>query len=347
MNKIKISLFTIFILISINTYSWEKYDKVLALVNNKPVIQSEVDRKLKLLKKKSTSLNRSRILDSLIENQIVYATAEKEAIHVTDERIVLQLKAFIKNYFSSSYRNQKKLNQVVDDISEEIVEYMSVDLGENFKSTRKLKRLIGYIEKKEKMSFREFFEQLRTRVMREQVMSIAIGASPPSKKEAKSWYSKNRSKLGFEIRSKHILIRPKSNSLSSEKKANKEISKLRSRIIAGESFEKLARKYSQDKSTSSKGGDRGWEILAKVDPFYAGNVYRMKRRGQISKVFKSRSGYHIVKFISKRAVSYDKVERMILFKLYNEKLQKQYIKWIVKEKKKFDIKIYMADYKKG
>jgi len=335
------------ILFTANSFAWEKYDKVMALVNNKPVVESEIDQLIKSSKKSNTFKNRSRILDKLIEDQIVYATAKKEAITITNDRLITQLTPFITQYFSSYYKNRSKLKEVIKEVSDDIDKYISSDLGEQVKTSSNFKKFSKYIEKKERKSFREFFEMLRNRVRREQVMAVAIGASPPSKKKAKQWYYKNRRKLGFEVWAKHILIIPKSNSLTAEKNANDKIASLRKRILKGESFEKLARKYSQDKASASRGGDMGWQVLAQLDPYFAGNVYRMKRKGQISRVFKSRFGYHVVKFMSKRAVSYDKVEKMILYKLYTEGLQEQYKKWIAQEKKKSDIKIYMKNYIKG
>ena len=78
------------------------------------------------------------------------------------------------------------------------------------------------------------------------------------------------------------------------------------------SFESLAAKYSQDASSAKNGGDLGWQMLAQLDPYFAGYVYRMNKGGQISGVFKSGFGYHIVKYIEKRPVTYDKVEKMII-----------------------------------
>ncbi len=346
----KIANFVILILLlcpGINAFSWEKYDKVLALVNNKPVVESEVNQMMKFSKKKDNAANRSRVLDRLIEDQIVFLTAQKEAITITNERIITQLNPFLMKFMGSYHKSEKKLKEAVDTVSEDMNRFISSELGDDIKTSSDFKKFADYIERKENKSFREFFEELRTRLRREQVMSVAIGATPPSQKKAKEWYRRNRAKLGYEVWAKHILIIPKGGSLSSEKEANDKIAKLRKRVIAGESFESLARQFSQDRASAQNGGDMGWQILAQLDPYFAGNVYRMSRKGQISNVFKSRFGYHIAKFMAKRPVSYDKVEKMILYRLYTEGMEEQYKKWIAQEKKKSDIKIYMKDYIKG
>src|SRR5208337_1386520 len=92
------------------------------------------------------------------------------------------------------------------------------------------------------------------------------------------------------------------------------------------------------------GGDLGWQMLAQFDPGFAGNVYRMDKPGQISTVFKSSFGYHIVKYLDRRNVKYEKVENMIMNKLYAENMEVQFKKWVEEKKKKSSIKIYMEDY---
>ena len=88
-------------------------------------------------------------------------------------------------------------------------------------------------------------------------------------------------------------------------------------------------------------------MLGQFDPYFAGNVYKMNKKGQISPVFKSGFGYHIVKYLEKRAVTYEKVEKMIMYKLYMENSQVQYKKWIKRKKEEASIKIYMEGYIKG
>jgi parvulin-like peptidyl-prolyl isomerase len=73
----------------------------------------------------------------------------------------------------------------------------------------------------------------------------------------------------------------------------------------------------------------------------------MNKSGQISSVFKSGFGYHIVKFIDKRPVTFEKVERIIMYKLYTEKMEQQFSKWVEQRKKESFIKIYMNDYVKA
>lgn len=310
---------TIIFLVQYNyIYSWEHYDRVIAVVNDTPIIESEVFRqfdrlkKMKKISKKKYSYELSRIIDKFIENAIVVQKADEESIIVSDAKVDNQIEKMMK---SSNFDNIQ-----------------------DFKKS---------IEVREKLSFEEYKKELKISIIKQQVISIAIGVSPPTKKEALEWYSKYKSKLGYQVNMKHILLRPKNKTFTEEKRVNKTIKDLRNRIVSGESFESLARRYSEDPTTAKKGGDLGWVLLAELDPVIAGHVFRMNRRGQISRVIKSRYGYHIVKFLGKRVTPFDSVRNKILNLLFQVKVGRQFKKWVSQKKRQSDIIIYMEDYVRG
>jgi len=175
-------------------------------------------------------------------------------------------------------------------------------------------------------------------------MSISIGANPPSTEDARKWYRQNKDKLGPEVHVKHILIIPKSSSIADEKEANNRIENIRNKVLAGESFEKLAAKYSQDPGSAANGGDLGWQMLAAMDPYFANAVYSMNKKGSISKVFKSGFGYHIVKYLGRRPLSFEAVEEIIKRKLQSDNMAVLYEKWMEQRRDESAITIYMEDY---
>jgi peptidyl-prolyl cis-trans isomerase SurA len=300
------------------TMSWELYDRVLAVVNNTPIIESEVDLKFeRLLKFKSVSKNRmtyekSRMLDKFIEDAILVQVADEESIIVSDKKI--------------------------DNHIEKVMKRMGVAKIEDFKSS---------IVKMEKMTYEEYREELKISLIREQVISIAVGVTPPSTKEAMDWFKENSGKVGYQVNIKHILIRPKDGSFAEEKRVNKLMNQLRDRIMAGESFEAVAAKYSEDTATAKNGGNLGWSLLEDLDPYLASGVYRMSRAGQISQAIKSGQGYHLVKYLGRRSTPYEAIKDKIFMLLYNKKMAVQYQKWVSQKMRESDIKIYMNDYKQA
>ncbi len=284
----------------------------------------------------------------MIEAELIFETAQNESILLPNTRVINQMQGSLMKFFSSKSKNEKELTATVERVSKNLEKYLETKYIDEKNPDLDMKRYIESIEKKEKIDFFSYFDELKVSIAREQIMSIAIGASPPSQQEARKWYSANRSKLGFEVHVKHILVIPKSGSLTDEKAANTRAEELRKQVAANpKSFEALAEKYSQDPGSAKEGGDLGWQMLAQFDPYFANNVYKMNKSGQISGVFKSSFGYHIVKYIARRDVTYEKVEKMIMYKLYNENAQGQFKKWVQKKKEDAAIRIYMEGYVKG
>jgi len=354
-NIFYISVMTLmFIFSTIATYAWERYDGVIAVVNSIPIIESELNNKLELHKNKKNiaphqiPYERSRILDRFIEDALVFEAAKDQSILINDQRVLSQLEKFMMNYYIKKGESESKAG----DLSSKLIERLENKLkqkkmSDDPETDKELNRFINSIESIQKMDFAVYFEELRLHIRREQVMSIAIGVTPPSKKEVDEWYKANTAKIGYEVKIKHILIRSKGDSLLAQSETNKILSDIRTRILEGESFEKMAQKYSQDPASAASGGDLGWVWLAELDPYFAGNVNSMKNTNEISRVFKSGSGYHIVKLLAKRPVPLEKVENMIMYKLYTDRLTSQFQKWIEKRRAESDIKIYLGSYVKG
>ena len=352
--KFYIPVFFIILIQPVFAYAWDTYEQVLAVVNSRAIMESDVNQKFDRLKKLKNIpaariiYEKSRILDHMIEAELIFETAQNESILLSHKRVINQLEGAITKFFSNRISNEKELKETVEKVSENMEKLLDNRFDLNFKTDPDLKKFIDYIEKKEKMDFFTFFDEIKIKIAREQIMSVAIGATPPSTQEAKKWYNANKAKLGFEVHVKHILIIPKGSSLTDEKNADAKAEDIRKQIISNPgSFESMAAKYSEDKGSAKNGGDLGWQMLAQLDPYFAGNVFRLTKNGQISGVFKSNFGYHIVKYLERRAVTYDKVEKMIMYKLYSENAQVQFTKWMKQKKEEASIKIYMKGYVKG
>jgi len=103
-----------------------------------------------------------------------------------------------------------------------------------------------------------------------------------------------------EVRASHILLLVDDNALPKDTLVvyNK-INSLRSKIVNGEDFESVAKKYSEDPSAKSNGGDLGYfSAFRMVYPFETA-AFNTKV-GTVSKPFRTRFGYHIVKTTDKR-----------------------------------------------
>jgi peptidyl-prolyl cis-trans isomerase SurA len=98
-----------------------------------------------------------------------------------------------------------------------------------------------------------------------------------------------------EVKASHILIKVDENALPADTlKAYNKAVEARKKALAGEDFAKLAKEYSEDPSAKENGGDLGYfTTFRMVYPFESGAYNTPK--GGISKIVRSRFGYHVIK----------------------------------------------------
>lgn len=105
-----------------------------------------------------------------------------------------------------------------------------------------------------------------------------------------------------QIRASHIMKLSNSQMSEAEQlEAKKEINALYDSIMNGKSFEKIARLYSDDKRSASKGGDLNWFGVARMVPQFEKTAFSMNV-GEISKPIQTEYGWHIIRIDAKRNV---------------------------------------------
>jgi len=93
-------------------------------------------------------------------------------------------------------------------------------------------------------------------------------------------------------------------SVAASKKA--EIDKIYNQIVAGESFEELAQKNSDDKGSGSKGGVLPWFGVNRMVPEFIETIAGLKNNNDVSKPIKTLYGYHIIKLLDRKGIdTYD------------------------------------------
>lgn len=148
-------------------------------------------------------------------------------------------------------------------------------------------------------------------------------------------------KRGDKVRVRHILIRLETTP-QDEKAVIDTLNMIRNKTLAGEDFAKLAKEYSQDTSTKEQGGDLGWMPLEQLQIEAFKNAVDTLKTGQISRPFKTRFGYHIVKLEGKKTArkfslkeDWDQIREWAL----NAKRQRILNQWINDLKKNIYIEI--------
>ena len=175
-----------------------------------------------------------------------------------------------------------------------------------------------------------------------------------SDSEIKKYYDDN---IFGDIEARHILISPNTDDDMSdeekekaEEKAKKEAEDIIKKLDDGEKFADLAKEYSDDEGTASKGGKLTVTYGAVVDEFWDG-VNDLKDGEYSKEPVKSEYGYHIIYRIKqKEKPSLDDVRDDVIDDLVQEKMNNDttlQTKALVALRRKYDLEISDDKLKKS
>lgn len=109
------------------------------------------------------------------------------------------------------------------------------------------------------------------------------------------------------VRARHILIAFNENDPTERAQALTKIREIRERVLQGEDFSQLARDYSNDPGSASKGGDLGYVQRSILDPKIDGYIWSAPV-GQLSDIIQTKFGFHIVVVEDRRLSESDAFE---------------------------------------
>jgi peptidyl-prolyl cis-trans isomerase SurA len=99
-----------------------------------------------------------------------------------------------------------------------------------------------------------------------------------------------------QTRARHILI--KTSKIATDEQAKTRLEQLRQRLVHGESFEDLAKRYSEDVS-APQGGDLGWLTPGETVPAFE-QAMNTLQPGEISEPVRSQFGWHLIRVEERR-----------------------------------------------
>ena len=144
-----------------------------------------------------------------------------------------------------------------------------------------------------------------------------------------------------EVRLRHILIRVKA-SEGDVGAIFQKAREVRNRLLAGEPFDTLAARYSDDPTTAGSGGDLGWLKVQDLPEFFQ-DVLAELDEGEISQILRESTGFRIVKLLARqqeREYAFEEVENDLRRSLEQEKLAAIYDEYIRSLYEKFHVKLH-------
>lgn len=138
----------------------------------------------------------------------------------------------------------------------------------------------------------------------------------------------------------HILIVP--GALVSDQDAREQLEKYRDKILAGtDTFEDLAKAHSHDQASAIEGGALGWTSPGLFVPEFYEVLDKMDKEGELSPIFKSRFGWHLIRLNGRR--QHDNTKEMLRAKAEEEirqrKTEEEFEVWLRRQREEAFVEI--------
>ena len=254
----------------------EIIDKVVATVGGEIVLLSDVEEQRALLQAQQGELPenaRCLILDQIMAQKLLVNQAKVDSLVLAEAEVDAQLEARI----------------------EQILEYMNGDITA-------FEDYYGQTVAEVKSSFREDLrDQILSERMRGQIMAD-VSVTPS---EVKAFFAEipvdSLPYFNSEVEIGELVLKPEVNEVEKQK-AIDQLAAVRQALLDGGDFAELATKYSQDFGSARIGGDLGWTKRGKFVPEFEAEAYNLDP-GQVSPIFESPFGYHILELVARRGNS--------------------------------------------
>ena len=288
----------------------EIVDKIVAVVNNEIILQSDFARlekkadkpplieEILLQGRPISDLKKDEKLqmDYLINEKILDAEVKKQNLTATSDRVEQEIKQMAQRYKTTP---------------DEILAAAQHDMGLTMEESKKFLRT-----QIERQSLIEQEVTTKVRVSDEEIYAEYLRKNP-----------KHASTVS-EVTLEQILFNPKK---GGDEKARARADAALSRIHSGEKFETVAEQTSEDPNFNS-GGLLGSFKSGELNPEFEQAIMGLKE-GQISAIFKSKRGYHILKVLNLKSVAdpqFEKEKEKIRSSLMEQAFEKQFRSWLKK-----------------
>jgi peptidyl-prolyl cis-trans isomerase SurA len=320
--------------------------EVVATVNGKEIVASEVDRAYKqsldasapVPAKEEAAIHRITILHQLIQDEIMQQRAAKLNLVATDEEVDAKLTDFKAPYTQEEFDKQlKDRNQTLDDLRRDIRHQLTQSKLVN----KEIESKINITDAEISTYFNAHKSEFNLIEPQYHLARIVVTNQPSQQ-----------------------VTNLQNNKANNDVEAKKKIQSMRTHLDAGEDFASLAARFSEDSSSSSNGGDSGFvmESQLKSDPEVFAAIGKLKA-GQSTDVLpivqgegnsKKTVGYAIYQLMEKRPagqrdMSDPRVQqgiRQLLRNNHAQLLQDAYLEMLYNDAK---IHNYLAEeiYKNG
>jgi peptidyl-prolyl cis-trans isomerase SurA len=272
MKKLFLTILVVLLSLSRPLQAQEVLDKIVAIVGEDVILLSDVENQFAYFLANGQvddGTLRCQIMEKLIIEKLLLNKARQDSLTVSDDQIESELGRKL-NYFIQGYGSVAKLEE---EYRKPLIE-IKADLWPDIKD--------GLLVEK----------------MREQIISKVVITPREVKKFYYGFPGDSLPYLPAEVELFHIVKQPKPTE-EALKDAKARLETIREQIVRGEvGFQEMAKKKSEDFGSARLGGDLGEFGRGRMVPEFEEIAFKMKE-GEISPVFKSEYGYHIIQLYKK------------------------------------------------
>ncbi len=293
----------------------------VATVNGKPISAEEFNRELENIKMRFSSsgqvLNKAqlmalkaRVLENLINRELLYQESMKKGIKVSKEEVEAKMKE-VRARFPTEEQFKAALARA--GMTEETLRLQ-------------LERALAI----DKYVKKEFGSRVKV-----------------TEEDAKKFYDEHPEQFAEpeQVRASHILVKVPSGADKAQKeKALKKIKKIQERAKKGEDFAKLAKEYSEGPS-AKRGGDLGFFPRGRMVKSFEDAAFGLKT-GNISDIVETQFGYHIIKVTGKKKagkIPFEKIKDRLVEFLKDQKVRQEVVAHLNTLKKQAKIERFLKE----
>ena len=247
-------------------------DKIIGVVGDRIILKSDIDNQIADAKRQEAELPPNPecfLIQQVIINKMMAIQAEKDSLPVSDEEVEAEIDNRIR-YFIQQYGSREVIEQITGKTLYQFREEMREPIREGKLATAMRGKIIENV-KITPTEVKAFFDRIP--------------------KDSLAFYE-------TELEIGEIVVYPKAGR-EMEEYAQDELKEFKRMVEAGEKrFETLASLYTDDPGSKQSGGmyvlnrsDNQW------DPTFFNTAMSLKE-GQVSRVIKSKFGYHIIQCVS-------------------------------------------------
>lgn len=252
-------------------------DKIVAQIGDEIILLSDIQaRKLQMIQNGEAINNNTEcmLLEELLFEKLLVNQAKIDSIEVSDDMVNQEMEARLR-VIAEQMGGMEKLEDFYG------------------KSVAQIKA--------------EFFEQIKKRILAEQMREEITKNVRITPIEVKEFYNGLHKDSIPYINSKvvvsQVVLYPKVTAADKEK-AKAQLNEWRDEIIGGaKRFETIATLYSDDPGSRLQGGDLGWQTRGTMVAEFEAALFSLEI-GEISPVFETQYGYHIVQLMDRKGDNY-------------------------------------------